>query len=162
MNRQSASSSTYPILMGVSFNKMVQLTHRSPSSLQSELVQRHGIIHEDNYILVVGQAAGGKLSKAKQCVLVAFLPDSSNSEKAKAYLHGCLVRRALAASLLANNCKEEGHYNGRETELVKKAEETAQGELVILWPIFEKIVTDAGWKLDKTECSTEGYEIHVE
>mmetsp|Transcript_51963 Transcript_51963/g.110409 ORF Transcript_51963/g.110409 Transcript_51963/m.110409 type:complete len:250 (-) Transcript_51963:294-1043(-) len=145
-------SSQYPILMGVSFNKMVQLTHRSPSSLQSNLTKGHGT-RRNNYILAVG-----RVSKAKRCILVAFFSDSNNSEKAKAYLHGCLVRRALT-SLLAD-CKG-GHPNGGEMGLVQQAEEAAERKLVQIWPIFEKVVTDAGWKLDKTECSTEGYELHL-
>lgn len=151
-------SSKYPILMGISFNKMVELTHQSPSSLHSNLIKRHEP-RKDKYILAVGHASNGKLYKAKRCILVAFLSGSSNLERAKAYFHGCLVRRALASSL--TDCAER-RPDGGEIELTRKAEETAKRELAQLWPLFENVVTDACWKLDKTECFTEGYEMHFE
>mmetsp|Transcript_1637 Transcript_1637/g.3254 ORF Transcript_1637/g.3254 Transcript_1637/m.3254 type:complete len:502 (+) Transcript_1637:82-1587(+) len=150
MKRQSTK---FPILMGVSFNKLVQLAGRPSSSfLQSNLVEKRGR-PKDNYILSVGHTASGKLSKARQCILVAFFSDSSNSDRAKAYLHGCLVRRALTS---------QSSDSRTDIETIQKAEETAKNEIEKLWPIFEKSVTSAGWKLDKTECSTEGYEIHLE
>jgi len=139
MSRQSAQ---YPIRMGVSFNQLAELTKQQPS--QSRLAKR-----KDNYILAVGE----------RCILVAFFSNSSNSEKAKAYFHGCLARHALVA--LQNDCKE-GPLHDNELEIVQKAEEAAESQLDRLWPIFEQCITDSGWVLGKTECSTEGYQMYLE
>lgn len=136
-------SSQHPIQMGVSLNKFAQLMHQ-PSTLQSYLEKRKG-----NYILAVGQRR----------ILVAFFSNSNNSEKAKAYLHVCLVRHALAT--LEYNCEEESPSDS-EIEIANKAEEIAYGKLDHLWPIFERCITDAGWNLDKTEYLTEGYEMYFE
>ena len=147
MNKQS---SKYPIRMGVSFNDLMQLSYR-PQSLMQSLAKKQSQ-RRDNYILTVGHSE--KRIKAKKCILVSYFSNSSNSEKAKAYLHGCLVRRALAQ-------KDDNQQDG-VADLVQKAEETAERELAQLWPAFEQSLAEAGWKLDKTECSTEGYELYLE
>lgn len=119
------------------------------SQLLTEQSQRN-----DNYILTVGAE---QRFKSKRSILVSYFSNSSNSEKAKAYLHSFLVRRALVHQLA--RCKE-GYAN--EVEMVRKAEDIAQADLVHFWPIFERCVSAAGWKLDKTECHTEGYEMDFE
>ena len=129
--------------MGVSFNELVRLSGRSSSLIRR--VQR-----DDNYVLAVENTGGGKHS-----IRVAFFANSSNAEKAKAYLHGCLARRALGSL----QPKELGN---EAEEAIQKAEADAESELARLWPIFELCVTEAGWMLDKTECSTEGYELYLE
>lgn len=97
----------------------------------------------------------------KRCILVAFFSNSTNSEKAKAYLHCKLVRRALL-SILSND-RGGGDVNEDEmNNLIQEVEITSERELVKLWPLFESSVTNAGWKLDKTECATEGYTMHLE
>ena len=105
-------------------------------------------LESGNYVLAVGDAEGGKHS-----ILISFFANSSNSEKAKAYLHGCLVRRALVS--LQSDI-------GSKAEVAQKAEAAAECELATLWPIFKQCVSEAGWLLDKTECSTEGYELYLE
>lgn len=145
--------SMYPIRMGVSFNEFCQLSYRPSSVLQTELLEKRSQ-RKDNYVLTVERT--GKSSR--HGILISYLSNSSNSEKAKAYLHSCLVRRALSSLLSSSRAENDSE---RDT-IVQKAEETAQNELVHLWPIFERCVTAAGWKLDKTECSTEGYEMYFE
>lgn len=145
-------SSKYPIRMGVSFNELSHLSHQTASALQSRLMEKQGQ-NKDNYILTVGHAERHN----KRCILISYYSNSTNSEKAKAYLHGCLVRRALISQL------NEHHDSDRsEMEKVQQAEENAKRELNELYPIFERCATNSGWKLDKTECSTEGYELYLE
>ncbi|KAL9188760.1 hypothetical protein ACHAXT_007138 [Thalassiosira profunda] len=144
---RSLQSAMYPIHMGVSFNKLARLSHRSASLVQSRMTKKSGL-ESGNYVLVVGDAEGGKHS-----IYISFFANSSNSEKAKAYLHGCLVRRALVSL-------QSGP--GSKGDIVEKAEEAGERELATLWPIFEHCVSEAGWLLDKTECSTEGYELYLE
>lgn len=148
-------SSKYPIRMGVSFNKFSQLSLQPSSMLRSHLMKKQNE-RKDNYVLTVGRSK--TRFKTKRSILVSYFSNSSNSEKAKAYLHGCLVRRALVP--LLSGCNEDDKKS--EAEIVKQAEETAERELIQLWPVFERCVTDAGWKLDKTECSTEGFEMYFE
>ncbi|KAL7543655.1 hypothetical protein ACHAXR_012959 [Thalassiosira sp. AJA248-18] len=161
LKRQSLK---YPIRLGVSFNKFAQLTHRPSLLIQSHLAKRQSEL-KDNYILAVGHAGDDnsqepqKGSQIKQSILVAFFSNSSNTEKAKAYLHASLVGRALAS--LLTGCKE-GQSTYSEMEMIQRVEETAESELDQLWPIFEQCVSDAGWILDKTECATEGYEMYFE
>ena len=139
----------FPIRMGVSFNELSQLSYTSQSLLQSHLTKRIDN-REDNYVLSVGRH-----SKGRQDILVSYFSNCSNSAKAKAYLHCCLVRRALAAlQTNAHDCDE--------VELAYQAEQAARSELSKLWPVFERCVTAVGWKLDKTECSTAGYEMYFE
>ena len=139
----------FPIRMGVSFNELSQLSYNSQSLLQSHLTKRI-VNREDNFMLSVGRH-----SKGRQNILVSYFSNCSNSAKAKAYLHCCLVRRALAA--LQTNAHD---YD--EVELAYQAEQAARSELSKLWPVFERRVTAVGWKLDKTECSTVGYEMYFE
>lgn len=132
----NANEVKFPIRMGVSFNELSQLPYTSQSLLQSHPTKRLNN-REDNYMLSVGRH-----SKGRQNILVSYFSNCSNSAKAKAYLHCCLVRRALAAN----------KYDYDEVEY----------ELSTLWPEFERSVTVVGWKLDKTECSTVGYEMYFE
>jgi hypothetical protein len=139
----------YPIRMGVSFNELSQLSYTSQSLLQSHLTQRINN-REDNSMLSVGRH-----SKGRQNILVSYFSNYSNSAKAKAYLHCCLVRRALA-TLQTNK------HDYDEVDVVYQAEQVARSELYTLWPLFERCVSAVGWKLDKTECFTLGYEIYFE
>lgn len=141
----------YPIRMGVSFNELCQLSFLPQLLLQSHLNQ---IQREDNYILTVGQAK--RKLDPKRSILVSFFSNSSNVEKAKAYLHGCLVRRTLV-SLEAD--RKTSHPTLREVDVVQKGERIARDKLDRLWPVFKRSLASAGWKLDKTECATEGYEL---
>lgn len=145
----NANEVKFPIRMGVSFNELSQLPYTSQSLLQSHPTKRL-INREDNYMLSVGRH-----SKGRQNILVAYFSNCSNSAKAKAYLHCCLVRKALAA--LQTNLHD---YD--EVTFVHDAEQVASNELSTLWPVFERCVTAVGWKLDKTECSTVGYEMYFE
>ena len=139
----------YPIRMGVSFNELSQLSYTSQSLLHSHLTKRINN-REDNYMLSVGRH-----SKGRHNILVSYFSNCSNSAKAKAYLHCCLVRRALAAL-------QTNKHDYDEVDVVYQAEQVARSELYTLWPLFERCVTAVGWKLDKTECSTSGYEIYFE
>jgi hypothetical protein len=51
-------------------------------------------------------------------------------------------------------------YN--EEYMVDRAEKIGSTEAKTMWPVFERCVGEAGWILDKTEISTEGYEIFFE
>ena len=147
----------YPIRMGISFNEFSRCSHMSQSSLQSYLTRMKNQ-REDNYILSVGRREESMRSgKTKLSILVSYFSTSTNSEKAKVYLHCSLIRRALA-SFRTDKRDDVGEVK----MTIEKAEEVARCELEALWPIFEGCVTAAGWKLDKTECSTEGYEMHFE
>lgn len=95
----------------------------------------------------------------KRCILIAFFPNSSNKEKAKAYLHGRLVGYALA---LISESGGRSNDDKKEFEQLQQAEEIAERKLMELWPLFETCATETGWKLDKTECATDGYEIYFE
>lgn len=155
LQEKKRRSSKYPIHMGVSFDQFATLSHQPLSVLQSKLeIQQNQCI--DNYIITVGHQ--NLTPKTKRCILVAFFPSSSNKERAKAYLHGCLLGRALV-SLSAENNHASVDDN---SELICRAESIAEEELRRLWPIFETSVAKAGWKLDKTECTTDGYEIYIE
>jgi len=143
----------FPIRMGLSFNELSRLSYQTASSLQTHIMKRKS--SKDNYLLAVGQIE--RRRKNRRCILISFFSNSSSTEKAKAYLHACLVRRSLISSLTTCN-KEKDNDN----EVVQEAEDTAERELAQLWPIFKRCVTNTGWKLDKTECSTEGYELFIE
>eukprot|EP00578_Thalassiosira_sp_NH16_P010305 CAMPEP_0181104680 /NCGR_PEP_ID=MMETSP1071-20121207/15562_1 /TAXON_ID=35127 /ORGANISM="Thalassiosira sp., Strain NH16" /LENGTH=495 /DNA_ID=CAMNT_0023187905 /DNA_START=231 /DNA_END=1716 /DNA_ORIENTATION=- len=134
MERQSSKC---PIRMGVSFNEFSRLSYQPSSFLQSRLMTKQSE-RKDDYILTVGWA------EKKRCILVSYFSSSSNSEKAKTYLHACLVRHFLASTSPGGKESCDG-----EAETVQKAEETAERELVRLWPIFERCATNAGWKLGK-------------
>lgn len=147
---------TCPIRMGVSFNELCRLAYSPQSVLQAHVAKlQHQRV--DRYILTVGCAE--TRFQPKRCILISFFSDSSNVEKAKAYLHAFLVQRSLV--ILEANGKEEHHLSS-DMEVVQKAETIARNRLDRLWPNFERCATNAGWKLDKTECSTEGYEIYFE
>ncbi len=143
----------YPIRMGISFNEFSRCSYMSRSSLQSHL-SRMKDQREDNYILSVGREERGRSEKTKLSILVSYFSSSTHSEKAKVYLHCSLIKRALASY-------ERDDVSEAET-MIQKAEQVARSELEALWPIFEGCVAAAGWKLDKTEFSTEGYEMHFE
>ena len=148
---------THSIRMGVSFNELCRLSHLPQAILQAHVAKIQNQC-TDRYILSVGHVEK-RYQMKKRCILISFFSNSSNVEKAKAYLHGCLVQRILVS--LEANGKEEHHLLS-DGEVFQKAETIARNELVCLWPIFEQCVAHAGWKLDKTECSTEGYEIYLE
>ena len=144
----------YPIRMGLSFNELSRLSYQPASSLQYHIMKRGS--SKDNYLLTVGEIEGRRTKN--RCILISYFSNSSSSEKAKASLHACLVRRALVSSL--TTCNKE--HNGSENDIIQEAEDNAERKLAQLWPIFKRCVTDSGWKLDKTECSTEGYELFIE
>lgn len=134
----------YPtIRMGVSFNDLVQASS-SASTLLSEMTQK---MHCDKYILKVGN--GGR------CILVSFLAGITNKSKTKAYLHACLTERALLEN------KQRVQLSGMimdESE-IQHAEQVGQDNINVLWSVFERCTYEKGWKLEKTEISTDGYEI---
>lgn len=140
-----------PIEMGVSFNRFARLSHHTSVSLQSILSRKQ----KQNYILSVGHA-GTKRSKQKRRVLIAFTPECSNRDVAMAYLHACLVGNELAST------SKEQHNDVEEIEIVKEAEMKAESKLAQLFPLFETSASSAGWELDRTEISTQGYEICYE
>jgi len=145
----------YPIRMGLSFNDFSRLSYQPASSLQYHIMKKES--SKDDYLLTVGGIEGRRTKN--RCILISYFSNSSSSEKAKAYLHACLVRRALVSS--HTTCNKEEH-NGSENDIIQEVEDNAKRKLAQLWPIFKRCVTDAGWKLDKTECSTEGYELFIE
>ncbi|KAL7531058.1 hypothetical protein ACHAWF_003614 [Thalassiosira exigua] len=166
--RRSAAKqmSMCPVRMGVSFNELDRLAvgRRAASLLDSHLAKKRDLPEGgDDYILAVGRAGGGRSRPPRRrfrdlCVVVAFFSESGNAEKAKAYLHGCLVRRALSSRLASFR----GRSDDDEADAIATVEDAAEAELRRLWPLFETCVGDAGWLLDKTECSTEGYVVHIE
>jgi len=139
------------IRMGVSFNDFARHSHRTLQSTRAQ-VMNDPRIGGDRYMLTVG-AIGNKLNK-KKSILISFFRNSSCREKAKAYLHARLVEKGL---------DQRSQLDGSNLDTVfEEAEKNATKELVVLWPIFEEKVKKEGWNLDKTECSSDGYEIHVE
>ena len=143
----------YPIRMGISLNEFSHSTYMSQSLLRSNLMKRQNQ-RLDNYMLSVGRE--NRPPDTKLSILVSYFSTSNNSEKAKVHLHCCLISRALA-SLTIDKCDV-----GEVGQMIQKAELLARSELDALWPIFERSVTSAGWKLDKTECFTEGYELYFD
>jgi hypothetical protein len=144
----------YPIRLGVSFNDLIDQSNASATSLLTSARESNN----DNYILKVGHT--GRQLEKHRCILVAFTSECSSKEKAKAYLHACLVGRALTSLSLAN---AQTKYNvSNEEDTVDQAEKTGSTEANAMWPVFERCAGEAGWKLDKTEVSTEGYEICFE
>ena len=152
-------TTNYPIRMGISFNEFSRCSHMSQSSLQSHLTRMKNQ-REDNYILSVGREERRRSGKTNLSIVVSYFSTSTNSEKAKVYLHCSLIRRALAS--LRTDKHDDDVAGEVNMMMIQVAEEVARSELEALWPIFEGCVTAAGWKLDKTECSTEGYEMHFE
>jgi hypothetical protein len=151
--------SRYPIKLGVSFNQLAKLSGAPSSTLKSIVTTKHSTC-KDSYILKVGHT-NSQLEK-NRCILVSFLSQCSNKEKARAYLHACLVGRALVSVSTPNELKNNRHVVHDESELIGQAEEIGQEETNLLWPVFERSASNAGWKLDKTEFSTYGYEICFE
>ncbi|KAL7477435.1 hypothetical protein ACHAW6_003240 [Cyclotella cf. meneghiniana] len=151
--------SKYPIKLGVSFNQLAKLSGAHLSTLKSIVTTKHNS-YKDNYILKVGHT-NTQLEK-NRCILVSFLSQCSNKEKAKAYLHACLVGRALVSVPLPNGIKNNRPVVHDERQLISQAEEIGQEETEVLWPIFERSASKAGWRLDKTEFSTCGYEVFFE
>jgi hypothetical protein len=143
----------FPIRMGISFNEFSHKSYMSQTLLRSNLMKKQNQ-RQDNYMLSVGRE--NRRSDTKLSILVSYFSPSNNSEKAKVYLHCCLISRSLA-SLTIDKC--DVSEVGR---MIQKAELLARSELDALWPIFERSVTSAGWKLDKTECFTEGYELYFD
>ncbi len=156
LSTKQKMQTAHSIRMGVSFNELCRLSHLPQSTLQAHVAKVQNQ-YADRYILSVGH--GEKQYQNEICILISFFSNCSNVERAKAYMHGCLVLRTLVS--LEANGKEEHHLIS-DGEVFQKAETIARNELVRLWPIFERCVANAGWKLDKTECSTEGYEIYLE
>ncbi|KAL9184058.1 hypothetical protein ACHAXT_002144 [Thalassiosira profunda] len=134
------------IRMGVSFDEIARLSHEPPSLQRSNLRQKQSS-SRDKYILAAGHDSGAPL------IAIAFFRDTTNRDTAKAYLHGCLHWRVLESlSKRSHLCWEVD-----EPRMMRKAEDIAARKLARLWPVFETCASGAGWKLDKTECSTEGY-----
>lgn len=148
----------YPVRMGVSFNQFAKLSNANSTRLQSILAAKRKSTSNDNYILKVGHSGNQQLEKYR-CILISFLSQCSNDEKAKAYLHACLVGRALVAVSKPNEANEALTDEG---ELIEKAEEIGQEEINRLWLFFERCAANAGWQLSKTEFATDGYEICFE
>lgn len=139
------------IRMGVSFNDFARHSHQTLQTTRAQ-VMNDPSIGGDHYMLTVG-AIGHKLNK-KRSILISFFRNSSCREKAKAYLHARLVEKGLG---------QRSRLDGSNLNtLFEEVEKNAAKELVVLWPLFEEKVKRAGWNLDKTECSSDGYEIHVE
>jgi hypothetical protein len=135
---------------------LARKSNASSFSLLSLLTTFHEV-NNDNYILKVGHNARQQHEKDR-CILVAFTSECSNKEKAKAYLHACLVGRALATMTMTNKA-HNGTMMIDEGDIIQHAEEVGQKETNNLWPIFERCASKVGWKLDKTEISTDGYEL---
>jgi hypothetical protein len=139
--------SKYAIRLGVSFNQLASLSGASPTSLRTILSKSNQNPAEDYYILTIGHS---DMSNTR-VILVSFLSDCGNKDKAKAYLHACLVGRALEVLEETMVCDLQ--------DLIHRAESIGEQEIKKLWSTFEKCVSSAGWKLNKTEIATEGYEI---
>jgi hypothetical protein len=140
---------TCPIEMGVSFNRFARMSHHTSASLQSVLSQKQ----KQHYFLSVGHA-GRKRVKNKRRILVAFNSGCSNRDVAKAFLHACIVGHELAST------SKEQRNDVEEIEIVKEVEVKAENKLAQLWPRFELSVSSAGWNLNRTEISSDGYEIN--
>ena len=136
------------IEIGVSFNKFARMSHHTSASLQSVLSQKQ----KQTYILSVGHA-GRKRVKHKRRILVALTSECSNTDIAKACLHACIVGHELVST------SKEHHNDVEEIEIVKEVEVKAENKLTQLWPLFELSASNAGWNLDRTEISTDGYEM---
>lgn len=149
----------YPIKLGVSFNQLAKLSGAPSSTLKSMLTTKHNS-YKENYILKVGHT--NRQLEKNRCILVSFLIECSNREKAKAYLHACLVGRALLSVSVPNGNKNNRSVVHGERQLISQAEEIGREETKVLWPVFERSASEAGWKLDKTEFSTCGYAISFE
>lgn len=150
-----SKKSLCPIEMGVSFNRFARLSHHTSSSLQSFLIKKQKQnAGKENYILTVGHK-GRKRVKCKRRILVAFNSECSNKDIAKSYLHACIVGHELASTSTEHNDVEE-------IEIVKEVEVKAENKLTQLWPLFETSASNAGWNLDRTEVSTEGYKLSFE
>ncbi len=145
--RRRNNQSAYSIQMGVSFNDFARHSHQTLQTTQAEVIHNRRI-GGDHYMLTVGAL------RNKNSILICFFGKNSCREKAKAFLHARLVEKGLA--------KRSQSEGSNSDTLIKESEENAARQLEVLWPIFEEKVIKAGWNLDKTECSSDGYEIHVE
>ena len=146
----------YPIRLGVSFNELIDKSKDSTLFLPSLLVDTLET-HNANYILKVGHF-GKQKSEKSRCILVCYTSKCCGEEKAKAYLHACLVGRALVEESMQNTSS----MLWNEDELIHRAEKVGQVNINTLWPSFATCTGKAGWKLDKTEISTNGYELWFE
>ena len=68
--------------------------------------------------------------------------------------------RALGS--LSDKKKEHSARIMDEETISHQAENLGKSQSDILWPVFERSLSKAGWKLAKTEIATEGYEICFE
>ncbi|KAL7538020.1 hypothetical protein ACHAXR_008224 [Thalassiosira sp. AJA248-18] len=134
----------HDIRMGVSYDEIVQLSLEPKSILESNLKKKH----QSSYIVAL------RYNRRTPFVAVAFFPNITKRETAKAYLHSCLICRALT-------CLSK-HNDTEELELLRKAKDMGKLKLMHLWPLFEKCTCAEGWDLDKTESYSEGYEVYAD
>lgn len=138
----------------MAYDDLVHLSLEPLPTLESRLKKNQTQLESTNYLIVAGYEHGDMV------VAVAFLPNISQKEMAKAYLHSKMIQVALA-SVSKRGINGQSN-NTKELELVRKAEEIAEHDLKLCWHLFQACACDAGWDLDKTECSSEGYEISLE
>ena len=129
---------TNTVRVGVSFYQFAQISAESLSDLQYNIEKNQN--ETDDYMLTAGDDDG------RVVVAIAYYQNTSNRCLAKVYLHGCLMRRMLID--IKGNIDQE---------VVKEAKVVSSEKLKLLWPLFETRMTDLGWRLDKTECFSEGY-----
>ena len=115
----------HDICMGVSFNELVNYSVESSSALVSELKKGQ----DQQYIITARFDKQDKLG-----VAVTFLSGYTDVQMAKAYFHGCILKRILTTK-------------SRDIRVAKHA---AEKSFECLWPMFEKALSDVGWRLDKT------------
>ena len=149
-----SQGSSGTVRMGVSYDDLVHLSLEPLSALESRLKKHQTKLKSTNYLIVAGYEHGDLV------VAVAFLPNIPQKETAKAYIRSKMIQVALA-SVSKRHINNQSN-NTKELELVRKAEEIAEHDLNLCWQLFQICARDAGWDLDKTECSSEGYEISIE
>ena len=138
----------YCIRMGVSFNQYAETSHQSHSFLRAALQKGT----KDTYILTTS-----KTRDSPQAINIVLFQHCTNRDRAKAFFHDCLL-----ASVYHKWPPTRSENEIDAHEVIRKVEEIAERKMLRLWPMFEKRASDAGWNLDKTECSSEGYEVYVE
>ena len=98
-------------------------------ALESRLKKHQSQYESTNYLIVAGYEHGDLV------VAVAFLPNISQKEMAKAYLHSKMIQVALAS--VSKRDTNNQSNNTKELELVRKAEEIAEHDLKLCWQLLQ-------------------------
>ena len=148
--RRPRNLTSFPVLVGISFNDFAKLSGDSVSSLEETVTKAA----KNNYLVAAGKRRRGRgLS-----VLLSFFASATPEERAKGYFHALLLCKSLEKQGFR---PRKGILHFRSYENIKLAEEGARNAVENSWPKFRDEAAKTGWKLYLSDFSTKGYELEV-